>query len=542
MPVSQRTRVYEDWRKGVYGSGDDSEGEFNARNAQVYQNGTLGPRPGWKLWAQSGQDYVVANDAPRGFVFFDDETNDPRLLVTYADASDSNNLKTEVGDINTGTDTISWSTVVNINTGAGYPAGAYQAPRVGTSPLPHFWDRVALVNIGARIFTDAPSTSDAPPNTADGYAHAVTIYRERAYYWGITGFPGRIYYSDAGDYTTVGATSFFDVSIDPTLTTAAVTGLYSISNALIITRKDGRWLVLSGTSPENGTLGELGLDPVPDLVSAATVDNQLYFLNRSGTGVVVAVPGQVEAQVYEYLSPVRFPDASSDLPLLTLQRERAVGDEITRGIFLPAWQDGNTKDPLIAVERVNDAWTYSTWALDDYTAVDMIDFQLGYPNVLWAEVDDDGASWNFHSRNFTLNRPGKTTDDYSTTLTAEDGPNATASTMQVVLGTIIAEGDSWVRPKKVVLDIDYWKGTGYQAPSITVDATVKGTENATSEASCTQKTIASTSWDNAEGSKQRVEVAIEPLPWAQEIVVEIGGDGFAIDVARIYYEQRDDTR
>ena len=60
------SRIYNKWRQGSSAAGDPDVTEYNSTNAQVYENGTLGPRPGWRSLA----NYSRGSDSLTGLQWY----------------------------------------------------------------------------------------------------------------------------------------------------------------------------------------------------------------------------------------------------------------------------------------------------------------------------------------------------------------------------------------------------------------------------------------------------------------------------------------
>jgi hypothetical protein len=83
----ERTRIYEQWRQGSSGSGDPASSEYNSENAQVYENGTLGVRPGWKEITTSVGTRVhdPVTDRIRGLLWYQESDADEALALIFTD-------------------------------------------------------------------------------------------------------------------------------------------------------------------------------------------------------------------------------------------------------------------------------------------------------------------------------------------------------------------------------------------------------------------------------------------------------------------------
>jgi len=531
-------RTFHKWKQGSSGSGDAAQTEYNSENAQVYENGTLGPRPGWKAISDTAGAKVwdPTADSIEGLTWYR-ETDDAEVLALVFD--DAGTQKYDTLPLASPT----WVAGGSINNNA--DTTSLHPPEYDDRQKQPVWNDGFLVTALGGYLAIATSTTIGTPaaiNTTNGYAAGVTIYRERAYYWGFAAQPGRVYYSEPADYTNVGATSSFDVNIKSDTYAGAITGMWAVKNALVIVRSDDRWHVMTGVTPESGSMRELGRDIVPDFVSAAVVDNQIYFLNRTGSGVVVATPSFVESEQLEYLSPTAYPGSTEFRPDNSFLPQTAVGDEVGRSLFLPGRKSSNNQT-LVAVERTNGVFNLSRWIHSG--SLDDIVFTRGRPGEMYCAADA-GTSWAIYSRNHTLNRPANSGDSKSVSLDNEAG-TASGSEVVVDLGEIVSGAGKIIRPVKVVLDIDYWKGGNYSAPELAVDATIKGVvgEGATPEDILSQQTETTTSWDNTSGDlpyKRRVPVILPQGQYGTRFRIRLTYDNLALESVQVYYEEQKDPR
>lgn len=610
MP-SRQVRVFSKWRQGPGGTMDPAVSEYNSENMQVYENGTLGVRPGWRALPQTNGTRVSApsTDHIRSLVWARSTANAEFLLCLFTDTSDASNRKYDRFDLSTNT----WASGASLlntklpntlhapeyqagqkvdswNDGLTLTAiGAYIAVADGTDEgnfaIPVIADDFVATVTSTTVFTvndaaamglavgdiidiyQADGTSRATNRTVSalvgntvtisvaaaglavgdlimldgstinspGYPAAVTIYRERAYYWGFSSNPGRVFYSEPADYKHVQTLSFFDVNNSADEAVGAVTGMWSVKNALVIGRADQRWMVLTGTSPENGTLRELGRDPVPDFPSGVIVNNELYYLNKAAVGVGIANPSAVDGKTLAHLSPLAFPGSTYARPHNPFSPEHGAGDETTEDFFLPGVV--GTEDPIYSVERTNDVMVLSRW---EPATVDSMFFTQGAPGEIYGIIDE-GSTWQVYSRNYTLNRPAKTNDSRSRPLTNEDG----TATAVVQLGETLAGEGKKIRPIKVVLDIDYWKGGQFVDPSISIDGLVLGTEAATPEDAIATQTVTTSSWANTVGDvpyKRRVSVALPNAQFGTRFIITLTVDNLALDSVQVYYDEQEDPR
>ena len=613
--MARKVRTFDKWRQGSGGSMDPGVVDYNSTNAQVYENGSLGERPGWKTLSTTGTEtFATGADYLRGlqwarsiddtgFLFRIFSDNSAAGVRTY-DLLDLSDLTWEAGTTITYTSTTSVTQPPNQQarnkiltwndgftaTGVGpYIFGSDETEPDATNTRLIVADDHIIDVDSTTVFTvrDAAAMGLAVGSVIDIYesdgssratnrtvtalvGNLVTIntlvtglaatdlimfdgsslpsaltwagstrYRERVYYWGLGANPGRIYYSDAADPLHVQTLAFFDVSIDQAAEIGAVTGLYAIQNALIITRKDDKWLVLTGTSPENGTLRELGVDPVPDFRSGAVVDNSLYFLNRSGKGVHIGTPSSVDNDSLRHLSPLAYPGSTFERPYNDFLPLGEAADDVNSSAALYARvRDGDT---IYGAEMVNGVWTLTNGFLDGVTWTDFVYTSGDIGRMYASYFDEAGGGHEVLSRDYTLNRPARSADSWSVALASEEGTSA----MLVRLGETDAGEGKIVRPVKVVLDIDYWKGGTYTAPSLSIDAVVMGTESAASEDTIATQTVTTTGWGNTTSNypkKRRVPVVLPNAQFGTSFYVEITGGTIALNSVQVYYDEQEDPR
>ncbi len=552
-------RTFAKWREGSSAAGNEGMGEYNSYNAQVYENGTLGPRPGWKEWTVASASYSEALDTVYGMTIAFPEDDVPHLVVHYYDATTSLAHEAEPFSLDEATQTAT-GTGGSPFTLTGMSVGEFSQGKLNSSNFldrgkpPTRGDGLTITIAGFVTFVNG-TTVETPIKPTNLSVSGAVPYRERMYYYAEDAFPGRIYYSFPANYVNwddgtaggaadwSGNTAYFEISPEPSNYPGAAVDMWAIKNALLIAAKGGKWYVLTGASPDVGSLRELGRDVVPEPNTGVVVDNELYFLNPNGQGVVVATPSFVESRQYRYLAPTAYPGHDYTRPDSAFQPLHAVGDDQTGSLFLPG-RLGTAGTDIMAAERVNDVWNLSRWTKDDETPEDIV-FTVGRPNEIYAKVME-AADWPLYSRNFTLNRPANSGDSLSKALGSEDGDSSNTSNEVVVeLGETVAGEGMVVRPTKVVLDIDYWKGGNYSAPELKIDATIHGTEAATSEDALTQQTVTTTSWGNTTGdlpNHRRVAVALPQGQWGTRFDITITYDNLALDIVQVYYDEQRDPR
>lgn len=547
MGVQRQRRVYEKWSQGPTGSGNDDAGDYNSVNAQVYENGTLGPRPGWKKLtvANGTKGHDAANDELAGCLWFRDTDDDDRFALFYRDDSDSDNLKYDVFALASPT----WSAGGNTISAQGDTASIHPPGYATTSrhKKVDVWnDGFVLSGIGPYLSVATTNGIGAPtkPTIADGNPASVTRYRERAYYWGFANKPGRIYYSDPADYATVGATSFFDVNLDVDSIAGAVTGVWAVANSLLIARRDDSWLVLTGTSPENGTLREIGRDITPDFLSGAVFDGQVFFLNRSAQGIVVASPSSVDANSLRHLSPTAYPGSPFERPDDSVFPAQAVADDVSQNMLLMFEDDWS-----LGVEYVNGVFTLSEWKRSDPVVADTV-FSRGRPGILWAVVHNTSATpdtFDVITRDFTLNRPARGSDTYSSPLSEEYGNFQGSARCLVRLSPVRGAAGSVVRPVRIVLDIDDYQDqlAPDDEPTLAIEIQLEGVEYQNADHDLQADTTINinpdlTSLPGTGVNRRRLTYHIDQAAWATRFYVDLEFDGMALDTVIVDYEELQD--
>jgi len=478
-----QTRVFDEFRsgeaglRGLFGTGKLWHGE----NVQLYANGSVGQRPGWRELTVGGTQLAAGTDIPRGILWRTDPTDTVdsnsrlhgSLVLIYTDASNTN-VYFEPGALSDGAITFPNNRIAS--TTATHPVHNNSFPNGYSATNRHFsWhDGQELTIIGGTVYEDFDLTTPvfSNPNTSDGYASGAWVHRDRAYYYGFAAAPGRIYYSDPAAYATVPATSYFDVSYDPTLSTSAVVGMWTVSNALIIARRDGRWFVLSGVSPATGSLRDLVDTKVPGPgMDALLWNDEVWFLSSNTWGLNTADGSGVDITSAHYLSPTQTTPEGADwtTPGLVLS---PVLDKERNLAFFPAFAERTmaNNSAVAAIVYSNGVFSYDSFSPDLTAPVPTgFSFAGGNEGRLYAMLKE-GSTWRFFVRDTTLDRPAKSTDSNSTSMSVELG----ADTSYIDLNEIAATPGSEIRLERIIIDYDYWQETGYDTASIGLDYWLNG--------------------------------------------------------------------
>lgn len=568
--ATQRTRVYENWTSGVYGTRTD--GEFTGYNVQVYTDGTLGERPGWRNLAND-----LVNSVPMDLNAADDEL-DTIMGLAVSDGSTigtgtSQRFAFLIYDVSATNYKIvyatrqsqtqyRWSVTAAVTLTGGTPYDLTYAPALrsadghttlaGALPLEVEFNQCNN-GVGPFSVLSGDDDSSIPTRSASGTELRVrTQYRDRAYYGGDD---GRVWYSDPAASDTIPTTSFFVPA--GTGEEGRIIGLWSVYSHLLIVTRGGRWFALSGASPETGSLREITKEAGPH-TSGITVpfDNAVWYVSpiANHLGVVRATPEGVDTRSFRHLDPKANP--ARDTESSASPQNAVADDQLGYAMIHGIWDDDAALDAEYTkqwgLEYVNGVWTYAYYHFDSRDAADKCEavfVSQGPPGVLGMAQAYTTQAGSFPTnrdlvlatRDYTLNRPGNT-DDYNSTTLAAEAQTTTAQRAFVRLGAIRADADRILKPKKVVIEANYWKGTGYTAPAMTVVTKVAGLDADTSTATSSSFSVASTSWANAEGALRSIVVPVEDLPYGTEIITEITMNGFALERVKVYYEETPDVR
>lgn len=556
MATKVRRRVFEDWAKGTYGTTSPLQGEYTGYNCQVYKSGAIGPRPGFVQWTFTGSpQFNEAADDFVGIMWYRDNVADPYVVISYTDdPAGTPGYDEEVLQVVPSTNTLNRVSTATGNRQWEVLDQGFVGKTDGTGYVENharkieMWavhDIVASAGVLKSPYPLLVSVTGGPSDAA-----ALTLYNNRIYAYGSDTSPGRIWFSDEGDFSTYTSGNTFDISPDASEYGLAVIGVWATASGLLMARRDGVWFVLSGVSPETGSLRELEKDRVPDALGGAQVDDAVFFLNKTGYGVTVARPSTIDSRTFEHLSLLHIPRMEY-IWRNNFQVKGSVSDEYNRNVILSGTRYYNIDTEWMAVELVNGVWNYSLWVYEDSSS----DVWMcpGEENTFWMMVID-GTDLHVMSRHYTLDRPARSSkDQYSVALTVEQERNTTQeAAFGVDNGMLVRLGDTYdkegdlVRPTKLVLDIEYWKeDTDYEDVSILATPVIRGTPDATTpEVTGTTVTVSTTGWPDTDASndsdptglRHRVEVPFEFLPFGTSFYIDIEGESFAIHRAIVEYE------
>ena len=525
-----RTFSFNDWRAGVRGSGNDEGPTYDAVDAHVYEDGTLGPRPGWKPVTISGTpptgSYLSLQQYLGDILYVDDE------LVLVNEGAGGNDARITRGGFNLLTNTWTVGTQGNIA----------NLPAIDDQPITAQYLGNQSFSANGGISTGL-STSPSIPNTSDGYPGGVVVFKDRAYYFGFDSAPGRVYYSDPADFTTVGSTSFIDLAATTGSGTWAVIGAWVVQNRLLFATDIGDWFSLSG-NPEVGSLTAIGNAAVPDSWRAAGVFNGYVWFLTDG-GMVLASPSGIDNRTF---GTIQMPENDAFILLAGAGFDRDIGTARTltmpsdNFVILSLDPDTSTEHGTAYLEFVNNAWVW-THFYDSSLTEEIQETVNGNRGLIFRYSLDNDTSDTIQiwSRDAVLDRPGNTSDTQSTTAETEGFDLA-----KVEIPRIAADPGKLIRPTALEIEFNYWKGTGYDDPTITTKVSVEGVKNAAGSDSATDVVIESGSgaqptWDDAEAAHRSARVNLDHVEYGSSIVVGLEFNGVAIENIHVIYEEQERT-
>lgn len=251
---------------GAYAAGRQADGFFTGQNVIVYADGSLGPRPGLKKRTYTS----MPNGSVDVFGFEQEYLASPQELFfvigtsVYAAPAFVDGAVRTIG-------TLSGGAAVERTAARTAQYGEMMWFVVPGSGV-YRWDRTA----------DTLSLTLADP----GVFHDLLIHRDRMYACG--GGPNRVYYSDAADYNTFDALSYFDIPSG-----GAVLRMATIRNNLHFYIEKGEWM-LSGVPESTATLRRIspsmfghsryGQVDIPE-------ENRTYLIPSDRNAPLVSVAG-----------------------------------------------------------------------------------------------------------------------------------------------------------------------------------------------------------------------------------------------------------
>lgn len=246
-PLAEKRVVFDDFTGGDWGS----LGAFAARpgmvggtNLMLFDDKSIGPRPGLKRHATSG---IAGTLRSLYYIGYPGTPN--RVLLAVAGSGGDAGKTIYYSDDDGGT-TITFTALATLMSNA------------ATEWCPvDFYDpngTVYISNPGSKTYKIVWSTGTVTEITVAGSSRGLRtlrLYRDRLYLTGDQTSPAssnpahRVYYSDAAAFDTIGASNYFDVGYFWEIGSAEAVG-----NALYFMQRQQGWWALVGGSPLTGSL------------------------------------------------------------------------------------------------------------------------------------------------------------------------------------------------------------------------------------------------------------------------------------------------
>ena len=437
MPVVH----FNDWSKGDWGDMDrrtagKEPGYFEGLNVKVYSDGLIGPRPGLRKVATDGW---TTNGVVRG-LFFTASTGEELVMTVEGQT------RAQMGVVTTGSqilDTITWAP----STGTAFTA----APTDWTS-----FDRYdpTTIYIGnpddgvyELVVTGAiPMTKITLPATS-GQGYIIRLWRDRLYIGSHDNDSEkqRIWYSDAGDLNTVGASNYFDVGY-----WWPIWSMTPIRNGLLIGTQGAGWWVLTG-SPATGTLRQVYTRGEPDRQPSLVVDDmeRCWYLPQNERPLAVTNGSTWDFDTHEHLF----------LPGTVHHGDYSYGNRDV--MFLTT--DGSDK----ALSMHNDVWVKSTFSVN--LSGPLTRYSADY--FLLVGGDSASTAADFYWYDNSLERPGFAGD-----ATARPGDN-TDTPVNATLNSpeFIEPSGSMIRVRSVTFDFVKYNTASTSPATNNITCTVRST-------------------------------------------------------------------
>jgi len=522
MPRSWK--VYDDWEAGGFFAGGsfDAAERFTSVNMQRYQNGSLGPRPGWRK-----------------------QTMTPGTAQTAISAANANKARLQYG--------FGWHAQVSVARRADghtvgaflhvcpFNGGAYSRTYLPTpgSDVTKLWaqeDLAYIAAIASDIVPEAYQVNDLRPVNGSGSGVAdigAILYNAtvdtKAYVTPGTGvlsgyrphlvfYRGRLYgfqsgvnmvITDSANLTqlnTGDAAAFTFAGAVSGATPFVPKGAWPLPNGLLVYcaasvassgpndystpytpnrgTEIGRWFLLTGTSPSNGALTPLGDVDVGPLFYALSIihDNKVLFpIYQRGWAVHDGT--KLDTSSLSDLRPGRGQFATGSLwynPVRTTIKSSLILPFYTSGVD-PTASGAGTTDRIGefyntghgAYEFINGAWTESLYLHGQGDIVGYSNFENDKLAVMHLDSSDAGANWFpvIWTRDTTLDRPA--TSSSQNTYNPASSSTETAPTqaggatgemvLQLTTGETVISGFGSTTVEAVVIDYDYWNSSLFTA-------------------------------------------------------------------------------
>ena len=474
--------VYDEWRGNFRSNlrvlGKNTK-EYTSMNMQVYQDGKLGVRPWWRLRDDTGLtgSLTLLNNS---FLQWRPVSGNSKGELWVRGFSGTNEVWYYDFDADSWTNSSTVSALVS--------ASDNRAEYWGTR---HDWDSSGQL-VGSAINAVLPEDTwifqgemylqEDDTATAISWVDAsnsivnFTMYRDRIWGWSLANVnattpTNRLFYTDAGSYTSTTAGNYIDIG--PASEGYYIVGCWPIRDSLLIAMSSGEWYVFTGT-PASGSLRFIGKYPVPAHGGAgAILNNAVYFLSPYGRQVCIATPSGVDSvtlQDYRAFS-------GNDIRWNIFHDYRGLASQQEQALLLATLRN-NQDQWFDALEFVNGSWVYSGFGRDRFSDTSS---NIGYLRdlcvvgqekayaFLMEDPDAPGSDEaQLYTRDIVLNRPSRSTDEWSDSKEVAAGDTATGLPRGGVRLAPFGPPGEEVRVRQVIVDFHYWKddSTTYEDPDL----------------------------------------------------------------------------
>lgn len=503
--IKRNTLVYDDWKGGNWGADGGVLGarlnpkRYRAINLQVYANGTLGPRPGWKeLTPTSGSAPTSANASDYYSAVWVPVLNTTYGMILFVSRSTA--ASTKRFDL----DSLAWLTST-LGVQASGPDSTIEANGGSFT-----WQNTQqLVVAGTNIYNMSSNVTIALTHVSAFAPNSAIFYKDRLYTFGDSTFPNRVYYSDASAFSTFQIGQYFDVGGGGSGATSRpkIRGAWNVKDGLLFLvtagstsqiDAHGEWWLMQGTNPVTGTLKRVAMGRVPLYSSLMGMQGgALVGMDHSaGRGAMIMDGTQLDSksldfiraggEIYAYSAgrnvATTFGEPSVIMPFIVKSTyDNTAGYSTSAGSSVGV----NAENGMQAWELVHGVWTKSTWwngaFAETVAAISKMDLVYGVgnitSNVLWCITNNStsgpsGGNWRIFSRDVCLDRPAFSTDTWSTATETHSDLAAASGGLysQLWLPEEYADLGWGRRVRRVTVDFDYWK-VSTTTPASTADMT-----------------------------------------------------------------------
>ena len=521
---------------------------YSCVNMQVYENGSLGPRPCFVEVNSSDDSIDLTHTNILGTAFlhmnYDYElqntvaTSNNKVLYIFT-SDDANQLRLNLD--NKDVEASIALTDSNAITRQSLPARYAAVPEnlIGTLSHEELGNEIAIVGGEAQytnfasgsVTTDTLTAGDEYPASWD--PHTCFTWRDRYWSWGDASNANRIHYSAVGNNQSWGANDYIDLGADAN---RPIVGVWSIYDSMLIAMKDLRWYKFMFTdSPDFGEIRYIGTKRIPDFaVQPASPGDSLVYLTRD-SGVVVATKDEIDDIS---LSHVKVPSDGEDEQLVYFLR--GISCQGKNSVILPYHVDtvvGSGKETFKgdrSIDMVNGVWVNSLYwgptSGSDLNPAIIDTFRAGNSHIGCVTIEDTNSGDDgekVYIRPVTLNRPSNSNDAWSSN--TEIPGHASADTTdrfegRVWLGTYRPPEYSLGRIEKVIIEFDYWNAGGFTTPAFVVKADyVHDGDTKSTLTLGTLDATALTSTSNYIANKSRVVFTPAAMPMASSVDIFLEG-------------------